>query len=131
MSMIILQNSCYSNLNLRISLKPGSHMLPMYVRRSRRYHLGYFSDKWEHVLPATGAIAELYRRHACEVELKSTSQACWQRLLFSYRNSILGSAGGHIADASVAHENQALYSKDLFNLNSINPLTPELLPIDE
>ena len=44
-------------------------------RRSRRYCLGYFSDEWEHAPPTTRAIAELYRRHAYEVELESPSQA--------------------------------------------------------
>ena len=45
-----------------IPLKPDSYMPPMYLRRRRRYRLGYFSDEWEHAPPATGAIAELYRR---------------------------------------------------------------------
>ena len=45
-----------------IPLKPGSYMPPMYLRRRRRYRLGYFSDEWEHAPPATGAIAELYCR---------------------------------------------------------------------
>ena len=57
-------------------IKPGSHMPPMYLRRSRQYRLGHFSDEREHAPPATKAIAELYRRHACEVELESTSQVC-------------------------------------------------------
>ena len=33
-------------------IKPGSHMPPMYLRRSRRYLLGHFSNEWEHALPA-------------------------------------------------------------------------------
>ena len=37
-------------------------MPPMNLRRRRRYRLGYFSDEGEHAPPATGAIAELYRR---------------------------------------------------------------------
>ena len=64
------------NRNLReiTILKSGSHMPPMYLWSSRWYHLGYFSDEWEHSLPATRAIAELYRRHAYEAELESTLQ---------------------------------------------------------
>ena len=33
---------------------------------------------------------------------------CCRPLLFSYRNGIPGSTGGHVAGASAAHENQAL-----------------------
>ena len=51
-------------------LKPGSYMQPTYLQGSRRYRLGYFPDEWEHAPPATRAIAELYRGHACEVELE-------------------------------------------------------------
>ena len=59
-------------------------------------------------------IAELYRRHACEVELESLSQRrshaggkdwdeqCCQPLLFSYRSGIPGGTGGHVAGASAA-----------------------------
>ena len=49
-------------------------MPPMYLQRSRRYD--YFTDEREHALPTTRAIAEFYRRHGCEVELETTSQAC-------------------------------------------------------
>ena len=59
---------------MKVRVKPGSHMPPMYLRSSRRYHLDYFSDEWGHMPPATRAIAELYRRHACKVELESASQ---------------------------------------------------------
>ena len=45
--------------------KLGSHMPPRYSRRGRGYCLQYCSDLW----------GGLYRRHACEVELASTSQA--------------------------------------------------------
>ena len=38
--------------------KPGSHMPPMYLRRSRRYSLGQVSDEREHAPPATEAIRE-------------------------------------------------------------------------
>ena len=64
-------------LQLLLRLKPGSHMPPMNLRFSGPYCLGYFLDKWEHALPATRAIVELYCGHACEVELESTSQAFW------------------------------------------------------
>ena len=64
------------SLYFETRVKPGSHMPLMYLRHSCRYHLGHFSDEQEHVPPATRATAELYRQHACEVELKSTSQAC-------------------------------------------------------
>ena len=59
-------------------------------------------------------IAELYRRHAWEVELESLSQRrshaggkdwdeqCCQPLLFSYRNGIPGGTGGHVEGASAA-----------------------------
>ena len=60
----------------QVPIRPGSHMPPMYVRCNRCYHLGHFSDEWKHAPLATRAIAELYHRHACEVELESTSQAC-------------------------------------------------------
>ena len=33
-------------------IKPGSHMPPMYLRRSRRYLVRHFSNEWEHALPA-------------------------------------------------------------------------------
>ena len=42
-------------------------MPPMYLWSSHRYHLGYFSDEWEHAPPATRVIAELYRQHACSL----------------------------------------------------------------
>ena len=35
---------------------------------------------------------------------------CCRPLLFSYRNSIPSSTGGHVAGASAAYENQALFS---------------------
>ena len=35
---------------------------------------------------------------------------CCRPLLFSYRKSILGSTGSHVAGASAAYENQALFS---------------------
>ena len=62
-------------------LKPGSHIPPMYLRHSHWYYLGYFSDYWERLPLATTATAELYCRHACEVELESTSQACLRKRL--------------------------------------------------
>ena len=68
-------NLIFFGFPMNVRVKPGSHMPPMYLRSSRRYHLDYFSDECEHMPPATRAIAELYRRHACEVELESTSQA--------------------------------------------------------
>ena len=45
--------------------KPGSHMPPKYPRRGRGYCLQNYSDIW----------GCLHRRHACEVEVVSTSQA--------------------------------------------------------
>ena len=60
-------------------------------------------------------IAEFYRRHAWEVELESLSQRrshagdkdwdeqCCRPLLFSYRNGIPGSTGGHVEGASAAY----------------------------
>ena len=95
-------------------------MPPMYLRRSRRYRLGYFPDEWEHAPPTTTAIPELYRRHACEVEVELTSQACHPAIKTGMTyvvghfcshidwNSIPGSTGDHVAGASAAYENQAL-----------------------
>ena len=40
-------------------------------------------------------------------QLKNLCDQCCRPLLFSYCNSIPGSAGGHVAGASVAYENQA------------------------
>ena len=54
------------SLQLRVSSFNCCLMPPMYLRSNRRYHLGYFSDEWEHAPPATRTIAELYRRHACK-----------------------------------------------------------------
>ena len=45
------------------------------------------------------------RRHAGD---KDWDDQCCRPLLFSYRNSIPGSTGGHVAGASAAYENQAL-----------------------
>ena len=53
--------------------------------------LGYFSDKWEHAPPR-----------------RDWDDQCCRPLLFSYRNSIPGSTGGHVAGASAANENQAV-----------------------
>ena len=39
---------------------------------------------------------------------KDWDDQCCRPLLFSYRNSIPGSTGGHVAGASAAYENQAL-----------------------
>ena len=64
--------------SLCLPLKPGSHMPPINQRCSRPCRLSYFSDECEHASPATQAIAELYRRHAREVELASTSLDCLQ-----------------------------------------------------
>ena len=114
-------NSIFFRFPLKVQVKPGSHMPPMYLRSSRWYHLDYFSDEWEHAPPATWAIAELYRRHACKVELESTSQACrWWRLGWAMlpATSVLiseqypGSTGGHVAGASAAYEKQALSGVD-------------------
>ena len=79
----------------------GSHMPPMYLQRNRGCCLRYYSDIWEHNADGSRNIAGLYLRHACEVELVSTLQACRRsrpamasvagRLVFSYRNSIVGS----------------------------------------
>ena len=40
---------------------------------------------------------------------KDWDEQCCRPLLFSYRNSIPGRTGGHVAGASEAYENQALY----------------------
>lgn len=54
---------------------------------------------------------ELYRRHPCQVELESTSQAAVKTGMTNVAGpSIPGSTGGHAAGASAAYENQALFS---------------------
>ena len=56
-------------------------MPPKYLWRSHRYCLRYYFDIWEHNAADSRNIAGLYRRHACQVELVSTSQACWRSRL--------------------------------------------------
>ena len=93
-------------------------------------------DEWVHAPPATRAIAELYRRHACEVEVELTSQACHPAIKTGMTyvvghfcshidwNSIPGSTGDHVAGASAAYENQALReSKKVLNSGFRNPGT--------
>ena len=67
----------------------------MYLRCSHRYRLGYFSDEWEHTPLVT---------------FRSWTRVnqCCRPHLFSYRSSIPGSTGGHVAGASATYENQAL-----------------------
>ena len=54
-------------------------------------------------VPAKLNLSQL-RRHAGD---KNLDEQCCRPLLFSYRNSILGSTGDHVAGASAAYENQA------------------------
>ena len=97
-------------------LKPASDMPPMYLWSSRWYHLGYFSDEWEHAPPVTiepsqsftvGIPAKLNSSQLCSYAWgKDWDEQCCRPLLFSYRNSIPGRTGGHVAGASEAYENQ-------------------------
>ena len=57
-------------------------------------------------IPAKLKLSQL-RRHAWG---KDWDEQCCRLLLFSYRNSIPGSTGGHVAGASAAYDNQALFS---------------------
>ena len=60
-----------------VSVKPGSHMPPMYLRHGRRYCLGYcFDMRTEFEVAGNIAHPTLYLRNACEVDSSSTSQAC-------------------------------------------------------
>ena len=56
-------------------LKPGSLILPSYLRHSCRYLLQCCSDMRTEVAGNRGYVS-LYRRHACEVDSSSTSKAC-------------------------------------------------------
>ena len=55
----------------------GSHMLPSYLRHSCWCCLRHRSDMRTEVAGNRGHVS-LYRRHACEVDSSSTSQACRQ-----------------------------------------------------
>ena len=93
-------------------------MPAMYLQRSRRHRLAYCSQTNENTrrrqlepsqsftagMPAKLNSSQL-RRHAGD---KDWDDQCCRPLLFSYRNSIPGSTGGHVAGASAAYENQAL-----------------------
>ena len=57
------------------------------------------------------------RRHAGS---KDCNDQCCRPLLFSYRNSIQGRTGGHVAGASAAYENQAYSPGKFWNFYSIN-----------
>ena len=60
---------------LRRSVKSGSLMLPKYLRHNHRYCLRHRSDMRTEVTGNRGHVS-LYLRHACEVELESTSPEC-------------------------------------------------------
>jgi len=69
------RDSGIMELILRLTiLKLGSHMPSTNLRHSRRYCLGYFSDMRKEVASKRDH-PSLYRRHACEVDSNSTSQA--------------------------------------------------------
>ena len=70
--------------------------------------LGYFSDEWEHAPPR-----------------RDWDDQCCRPLLFSYRNSIPGSTGGHVAGASAAYENQALQCEYLNRGTSKKIIQPQ------
>ena len=82
----ILQNLCHRILSIKwmdgwmdcVQRWPKAwfSMPPNYLRQSRWHCLEYCSDIWEYTSPTTTTtIAGLCCWHACEVELKSTSQA--------------------------------------------------------
>ena len=66
---------------------------------------------------------ELYRRHACQVELESTSQAAVKTGMTNVAGprSIPGSTGGHVAGASAAYENQAWVSLKALSILILRP----------
>ena len=70
-------------------------------------------------MPAKLNLSQL-RRHAGG---KDWDEKCCRLPLVSYRNSIPGSTGGHVAGASAAYGNQALHTglviKFLFGLSSV------------
>ena len=65
---------------------------------------------------------ELYRRHLCQVELESTSQAAVKTGMTNVAGpSIPGSTGGHAAGASAAYENQAWVSVKALSILILRP----------
>ena len=92
----------------------------MYLRRSRRYRLvllgrirscatGNLSHR--KALPPACLRSWTWVNFAGMSGVKDWDEHwCCRPLLFSYRNSIPGSTGGHVAGASAAYENQALFS---------------------
>ena len=65
---------------------------------------------------------ELYCRHACQVELESTSQAAVKTGMTNVAGpSIPGSTGGHVAGASAAYENQAWVSLKALSILILRP----------
>ena len=54
----------------------SAHMLLTFPQHSCRYCLKYCSNIWENTPLASRNIAGFYCWHSCEVELKSTLQAC-------------------------------------------------------
>ena len=88
--------------------KPGCHMPPMYLRCSLpgiAWAIGLLRGRMKTICRWQ---QELYRRHACQVELESTSQAAVKTGMTNVAGpSIPGSTGGHVAGASAAYENQA------------------------
>ena len=88
-------------------VKPGSYMLPMYLRSSRAgttwaRQLELSQSLYPNI-PAKLNLSKL-RRYA---EGKDWDDQCCRPLLFSFRNSTPGSTGGHVAGASAAYENRA------------------------
>ena len=65
---------------------------------------------------------ELYCRHACQVELESTSQAAVKTGMTNVAGpSIPGSTGGHAAGASAAYENEAWVSVKALSILILRP----------
>ena len=106
------------NRNLReiTILKPGSHMPPMYLWSSRCYHLAWATFRTNENMRlrqlepsqsfTVGMPAKLNSSQLCSYAWgKDWDEQCCRPLLFTYRNSISGRTGGHVAGASEAYEN--------------------------
>ena len=94
-------------------VKSGSHMPRSYLRYNSDTSAGAVCNTvpiWEHKSPATEAIAGLDRRHACEDDTSSTSQA-WRRsrpAMFLAAGGVIFSYVGVVSQAVSAAMSQAL-----------------------
>ena len=82
-------------------LEPGAHMLPSYLRH--RSHM-------RNEVACNRGQGSLYRRHACEVDSSSTSQACrrYRPAMFLVAGGIMSSYVGEVSQAVPAAMSQVL-----------------------